>query len=157
MEVIAYNRLNNFDQVLVCAALLKAIAVLAIPAALCLLFGESFVKYLKGELSKESKGLVGLMDISGTTSFIGRFAAQMMRYLFMLAKMYLYVLVAEVWVVEWRAAGGPGPYYLLDNYIIVGVFIDIFELFKRFLGLFVDFGNVFFVLYAQIGALLIVI
>lgn len=96
MEVIAYNRINNFDQVLICATLTKAIAVLAIPAALCLLFGESFLKYLKGELGKESRSLVGLMDISGTISFIGRFAAQMMRYLFMLAKMYLFVIVAEV-------------------------------------------------------------
>ena len=75
----------------------------------------------------------------------------------MLAKMYLFVIVAEVWVVDWRASGGPGPYYLLDNYIIVGAMIDVFELFKRFLGFLVDFGNVFFVLYAQIGALLIVI
>ena len=96
MEVITYNRINNFDQVLVCALLSKAIAVLAIPAALCLLFGESFLKYLKGELGKESRSITALMDISGTTSFIGRFGAQMMRYVFMLAKMLLFVTLAEV-------------------------------------------------------------
>lgn len=100
MEVIAYNRINNFDQVLICAVLTKAIAILAIPAALCLLFGESFLKYLKGELGKESKGISGLLDISGAVSFIGRFAAQMMRYFFILAKIYLYTMVAEVWVVD---------------------------------------------------------
>ena len=85
---------------LICAVLVKIISVLALPAALCLLFGESFIKYLKGELTQENKGILGLMDIAGTISFVGRFAAQMMRYFFILAKMYFFTGLAEVWVVD---------------------------------------------------------
>ena len=157
MEVIAYTEMRNFNETLVCSYIIKCIFVLAAPAGLMLLFGESFAKFIKGEINKENKGVVGLMDISGTVSFIGRFFAQMMRYLFILVKMGLFLVLLESAVLDWRYAGGPGPYYALDNSIPVCVLIDISELIKRFIGFLVDFINVFFVFYAQIGALLIVL
>lgn len=100
MEVIAYSEINNFNETLVCSYLIKCIFVLAAPAGLMLLFGESFAKFIKGEVSKESKGVTGLMDISGTVSFVGRFIAQMMRYLFILVKMGLFLVLIESAVLD---------------------------------------------------------
>lgn len=95
MDFVAYARINNYNEPLVCYYLIKFIAILSIPATISLLFGGSLLKYLRGESGKTSVGIIALMDISGAVSFVGRFAAQMVRYLFILVKMTLFLAVVE--------------------------------------------------------------
>jgi hypothetical protein len=73
MHFITYNKISNANSALICAYLTKAILVLSMPSALCLLFGEGIVRYLKGELGKESRGITAVIDASGVSSFFGRF------------------------------------------------------------------------------------
>ena len=157
MDFVICTRINNFNEPLICYYLIKVIMVLSLPATLSLLFGGSFIKYLRGESSKVGKGITTLMDISGTASFVGRFAAQMMRYIFVIGKMALFLALTESAANEWAHIGGPGDTYLFEHCIPVCILIDISWLIKKACIFVVDFINVFFVLYAQIGALLIVI
>jgi hypothetical protein len=80
----------------------------------------------------------------------------MVRYMFTLVKMGLYMLVVEERVNEWRVTG-PTTHYLLIYSIPTCVMIDIWEGIKKLIIFSVDFINVFFVFYAQMGALAIVL
>ena len=157
MDFVIRTRINNFDEPLICYHLVKFIAVLSFPAMLSLLFGGSFVKYLRDGPSGVGRSITALMDIPGTALFVGRFASQMKRYISVIVKMVLFLVLTESWANEWARIGGPGDTYLFEHYILVCIFIDISWLLKNACIFAVDFINIFLALYAQIGVLLIVI
>ena len=133
------------------------VTVLALPTTLSLVFGAYITNYLKGDAEANSLLYAGIFDVTTFLGFFKRFAVQMVRYVLVTTKLYLFdryvygsirgtTLGLDLYM-ERRDIGGLLTHISEDvsYYIIYSC---------EFVG---ELANIFIVYYAQLGAFTLVL
>ena len=131
--------------------------LLFLPATLSLIFGTYILNYLKGDADSNSCLYAGIFDLSTLASFVIRFLVQLVRYVFIYAKMGLYVVCTErifkTKAMMDRVLADRAP----EVCIPLQIFDDIVGLYYSFWHMLFEICNVIIVYYTQFGAFSLVL
>jgi hypothetical protein len=129
-----------------------AICLLTLPALLSILFGTYILNYLKGDTESNSMLYAGVFDLSALLSFVIRFFVQLIRYVFIYAKMGLYLVCTEEMFRTKEVLDRIFKNQPSDVCLPLQIFDDICGVYYSLWHVVFEICNVVIVYYTQLGA-----
>ena len=142
---------------LVLNILMWSVYLLLLPTTLCVIFGTYILNYLKGDTDSNSRLYAGIFDLSALISFVIRFLVQLVRYVFIYAKMGLYVICTEETFRMREMMGRLNYKKFNDDWAIMQLVDDFINLIISFFHTLFEICNVVIIYYTQFGAFSLVL
>ncbi len=142
---------------IVLSATMLCVTVLALPTTLSLVFGAYVTNYLKGDAEANSVLHAGVFDLTTFLGFFKRFAVQMVRYVLITTKLYLF----DKYIYGSIRGTTLGLDLYMERRDIGGLLTHISEDISYYIAYTCEFvgelANIFIVYYAQLGAFMLVL